>query len=133
MRAINRGNYQLLIGENSMELFDYFGVEELHGLTRQVAEIYPDTPESAYIWGMSNIAPKANKLPYVFFNKKRLKGNYTDVTGFLHEYLHLARLLYKDINDTNEEEVVSWIETQINWMIENGVVGIFEQSSTRYM
>jgi len=138
MRAINRGNYQLLIGDNSIELFEYFKTEELHGLSRGVAEVYPDTPDNAYIYGMANYHPKDINLtkelkPYVFFNKKRLNGTYKDVTGMMHEYLHLGRLLFNEITDVNEEQVVQFIENEINWIVENGVIGIFEQPSTKYM
>jgi len=134
MRAIRRNGYQLLIGENSTELFNYFGVNELHGLSKSKSEQYTDTPESAYIRGMSNLSPKnPNGLPYVFFNKKRLNGTYRDVTNLMHEYLHLSRILFKDINDDNEEEIVQFIEDEVNWIIDNGVIGIFEQPSTKYM
>ena len=138
MQKYDRGSYQLLIGDNSVELFDYFRVDELHGLTREAAEVFPDSDDSAYIYGMANYHPLDKNLsmlykPYLFLNKMRLNGTYRDVTSLLHEYMHLGRLLAKEITDNNEESVVTWIEKEINWVIDNGVVGIFQQPSTHRM
>lgn len=138
IQKYDRGSYQLLIGDKSIDLFDYFRVNELHGLTREAAEVFPDSDGSAYIYGMANYHPLDKNLtltykPYLFLNKMRLNGTYKDVTGMLHEYLHIAKLLAKQITDSNEETVVSWIEKEMNWVIDNGVVGIMEQSSTHYM
>ena len=132
MRAIRRNGYQLLIGENSTELFNYFGVNELHGLSKSKSEQYTDTPESAYIYGMVNVSPKANRLPYLFLNKRRMGGTYKDILGMNHEYLHLARLLFNGITDENEEEAVTFIEEEISFIVENGIIGIFQQPSTTY-
>ena len=84
---------------------------------------------------MANYHPMDKNLtmvypPYLFVNRKRLKGTYNDVTGLLHEYLHLSRLLVGEITDYNEENVVSWIETEMNWIIESGVVGILQQPAS---
>jgi hypothetical protein len=139
IQKYDRGSYQLLIGDKSIDLFDYFRVDELHGLTREAAEVFPDSDDSAYIYGMCNYHPLDKNLsmlykPYLFLNKMRLNGTYKDVTGMMHEYLHLAKILAKsDITDSQEESMVSWIEKEINWVIENGVVGIMEQPSTHYM
>lgn len=138
IQKIDRGSYQLLIGDKSIDLFNYFKVDELHGLTREVCELYPDSDGSAYIYGMCNYNPlDKNRTfaykPYLFLNKIRFNGTYKDLTGMMHEYMHLGRLLAKEITDNNEESVVSWIEKEMNWVIDNGVIGIFEQASTHYM
>ena len=138
MEIINRKSYTLLIGNSSVELFDYFNTNELHGLTREVAEIYPDTDDNAYIYGMVNYHPLDKNQtflfkPYLFLNRKRLNGTYADIIGLNHEYLHMARLLSGGINDNNEEEIVSWIEKEIAWIVDNGVVGILQQPSSHLM
>ena len=133
MRAIKRNGYQLLIGENSLELFDYFKTEQLHGLSRIEAEKYTDTPEDAYIYGMVNFATKPDRLPYLFLNKRRMGGTYKDIIGMNHEYLHLARLLFNGITDENEEEAVTFIEEEISFIVDNGIIGVFQQPSTTYM
>ena len=46
-------DFLLIIGKSS-DIFDYFGVEELHGLKR--SECY-DTPDDAYIAGLCNQFP----------------------------------------------------------------------------
>jgi hypothetical protein len=138
MDIYNRQSYKLLIGKDSVEIFDYFRVKELHGLTRSEAVAYNETAADAYIFGLANYHPLDKNLslvfkPFIFINKARLNGTYEDVLGLMHEYLHMAQILSKGINDSNEEGVVTWIENEIKWIIDSGIVGIFEQSSTHYM
>jgi hypothetical protein len=137
-KVIQRGSYTLLIGNNSIDLFDYFMVDELHGLNRTEANAFTDTKDSAYIAGMANYHPLDKNLtmlfkPFLFLNKKRLNGTYTDVTLLLHEYMHLGRILGNGIDDSNEEGIVTWIEKEINFLINEGIVGIFQQPATRMM
>jgi hypothetical protein len=139
MQIINRNSYTLLIGDNSLELFDFFRSSEIHGLKKADAEAFTDTPESCFIAGMANYHPLDKNLtmlykPFIFINKRRLNGTYKDVLMLMHEYLHMAKILVGGgITDAQEEGVTTWIEKEINWIIESGTVGIFEQGSTHYV
>jgi hypothetical protein len=138
MEKINRKSYTLLVGNSSVELFDYFMTDELHGLTREVAELYPDENDSAYIAGMANYHPMDKNLsllfkPYVFINRRRLNGTYEDILTLNHELLHMARLLAGGINDNNEEAIVTWIEKEIKYIVDNGIIGILQQPSSYLM
>jgi hypothetical protein len=79
-------DYLLIIGKSS-DVFDYFGVEELHGLKR--SECY-DTPESAYIAGLCNQFPDDPEKQFLFINKIRIGRSYKDVLLIMHEAMHLS-------------------------------------------
>lgn len=106
--------FQLLIGEKSVDLFNYFKVNKLHGLSKKAAEEYPETKDDAYIWGMANYSPYEDDLPYLFLNKTRFKNDYTDVTAIMHETMHLSLLLNDWDIENKEEKIVSQAETMAN-------------------
>ena len=106
--------FQLIVGEKSVDLFYWFGVDDLHRLTKKEAEEYPETKDDAYIWGLANYSPSKDDLPFIFLNKSRLKGDYTDVTGIMHETMHLSLLLEDWDIENKEEEIVSQAETMAN-------------------
>jgi len=112
-------NYVFLISDKSVHLFDYYKVDDLHGLKRKDCLEYSETKDDAYIAGMSNLAPDGTK-PYVFINKSRLKGDYRDATLIMHEMMHLSLLRNTwNIDDDEEEEIITWAETETNWLMEN--------------
>jgi hypothetical protein len=45
----------------------------------------------------------------------------------------MARLLAGGINDNNEEAIVTWIEREITFIIDNGIIGILQQPSSYLM
>lgn len=121
MVIVNRPGYVLLLGDDSVSLFDYFGVEELHGLEKSVALKYNDTEDDAYIAGMSNYHPYDKSLskspkPYVFINKKRLKNDYRDVTLLMHELTHQG-ILQHNYDMELEELFISWAENEVNYIM----------------
>lgn len=130
MKIIHRPSYTFLLGDDSVELFDYFNVEELHGLTREVAELYGDTNDDAYIAGMSNFHPYDRALtkspkPYTFINRKRLKNDFRDVTLLMHELMHQAILQYGwDLS--REEEIISWAEAEANYLLKHSIIPTYQ-------
>jgi hypothetical protein len=79
-------DYLLVIGKSS-DIFDYFGVEELHGLKR--SECY-DTPDDAYIAGLCNQFPDDPSKQFLFINEIRIGRSYKDVLLIMHEAMHLS-------------------------------------------
>jgi hypothetical protein len=79
-------DYLLVVGKSS-DIFDYFGVEELHGLKR--SECY-DTPDSAYIAGLCNQFPDDPTKQFLFINEVRIGRSYKDVLLIMHEAMHLS-------------------------------------------
>ena len=79
-------DYLLVIGKSS-DIFDYFKVEELHGLKR--SECY-DTPDDAYIAGLCNQFPDDPSKQFLFINEIRIGRSYKDVLLIMHEAMHLS-------------------------------------------
>ena len=108
-------DYLLIIG-TSGELFDYFGVDEMHGLKKM--DCY-DTPTDAYIAGLCNIFPDdLDKEPsqqrhFLFINRVRIGRSYLDVLLIMHESMHLSLAVHGanlEVGDL-EEKVITYAES----------------------
>ena len=110
--------FLLILGEKSTNLFDYFNVEELHGLNKKDAKVYPETSKDAYIYGLANYSPTKDKFPFVFINLNRLDGTYKDALGIMHETIHISLLINNWDVENKEEEIVSNAEMYANEIIE---------------
>ena len=110
------GKYILLAGNNATEIFDYYDVEEMHGLNRkdaQAEEVDKTVGNGVYIYGWSNYDPADKKLtgkaphkPFVFLNL----GTFTryslteKATAVMHETMHISLLLNNwNIKDKEDE------------------------------
>ena len=67
--------FTLIVGEKSSDMFDYFGVEEMHGLKK--SECY-DKPGDCYIAGFCNVYPDNHSKHYLFLNSFRFNKTYLD-------------------------------------------------------
>lgn len=113
-------DFIFLIGESSIDIFDYYGVNTMHGLSRRGAIKYVDTKEDAYLAGFCNFHPKDKDLtmpphmkPFLFLNSKRFQNSFVDVTLLMHECTHLAfKLNNYDIE--REEEIITLAEELTN-------------------
>lgn len=108
-------DYLLIVGKSS-DIFDYFGVEDLHGLKR--SECY-DTPDSAYIAGLCNQFPDdstkqfPDDLPkqFLFINEVRIGRSYKDVLLIMHEAMHLSLEVHGlNLEGDTEEEAITYAE-----------------------
>jgi hypothetical protein len=112
-------DFELILGENSVALFDFLKTEEVAGLYRADALKKVDSTTSAFIAGLTNIFQHRK---FVFLNLKRVRP---DHSVLVHETVHMARTLmtikynpnvdlYKDpyilIDDSNEEEFAETVE-----------------------
>ena len=101
-------DFLLIIGKSS-DIFDYFGVEELHGLKK--SECF-DNPEDAYIAGLCNQFPDDPSKQFLFINEIRIGRSYKDVLLIMHETMHLSL----EVNGHNledgdkEEETITYAE-----------------------
>lgn len=123
------GKYILLAGDNAVEIFDYYKVEEMHGLNKkdaQAEEIDKTKGNGVYIYGWSNYDPADKKLtakapmkPFVFINLGTFsRYSLTEkATAVMHETMHMSLLL----NDWNikdkEEEIIGEAEDEANKII----------------
>jgi len=79
-------DFTFILG-NSVDLFDYFNVDELHGLHR--SQCY-DYAHDAYIAGLCNVYPKDHSKLFIFINRTRLGNGYKDALLIMHEAMHLS-------------------------------------------
>lgn len=103
--------YTLIIGKKSEDVFNFFGVEELHGLRKEDCF---DNKENAYIAGLCNVYPDDHNKLFLFLNSYRLGNGYKDVLLIMHESMHIsleihgADLTYKGVDV--EEIAITWAE-----------------------
>ena len=130
MKKIDMGKYIVLFGDNATEIFDYYKVDEMHGLNRkdaQAEEVDKTVGNGVYIYGWTNYDPADEKLtakepykPFIFINLGTFKRySLTEkATAIMHETMHMSILLNNWKIDDKEEEVISFAEEQANKIIE---------------
>lgn len=130
MKKIDMGKYIVLFGDNATEVFDYYKVDEMHGLNRkdaQAEEVDKTVGNGVYIYGLTNYDPADKKLtakepykPFIFINLGTFKRySLTEkATAIMHETMHMAILLNNWKIVDKEEEVISFAEEQANKIIE---------------
>lgn len=124
------GEYILLVGDNAVEIFDYYKVDEMHGLNKsdaQAEEIDKTKGNGVYIYGWTNYDPADKKLtgkkpylPFLFLNLSTFKKySLTEkATAVMHETMHMSLLLNNWKITDKEEEVISYAEDEANKIIE---------------
>jgi hypothetical protein len=103
---VDRGKYDLLLSYDPCDIFNYYNVDEMHGLNLYDCVNHNNTNQSAYIAGWCNLIPNSEKH-YVFINLSRCN---TDIETFgliMHELMHLSFDLH-----TDEEELITWAEIE---------------------
>ncbi len=130
MKKIDMGDYILLAGNNATEIFDYYNVQEMHGLNRsdaQAEEVDKTKGNGVYIYGFTNYDPADKKLtakaptkPFLFINLGTFKKySITEkATAVMHETMHMSILLNNWKITDKEEEVISYAEEQANKIID---------------
>lgn len=118
MDIIYYAQFVLLIGNSAVDLFDYYGVQEMHGVSKTQC-IERIAEGGTYIDGFANYNPKDTALtkellPFVFINRQALHGDYRDVTLINHEMVHMSLLLHDWNVETDEEQIVTWAEVYTN-------------------
>jgi hypothetical protein len=100
--------FTFILGKSS-DVFDFFGVEEMHGLKK--SECY-DRPDNSYIAGLCNVYPNDHSKIFLFINEVRLGNDYKDVLLIMHETMHLSLQLHGyNLEDGDlEEKVITWSE-----------------------
>lgn len=92
--------YTLILSENSDDVFNYYIVDEMHGLKR-----------GDEIHGWCNISPKDGK-PYVFINLSNCKDDILTTALVYHEMMHLSSYKFDGCWDSHEEEMISFAENE---------------------
>lgn len=130
MKKIDMGDYILLTGKDATEIFDYYDVDEMHGLNRndaQAEEVDKTVGNGVYIYGWTNYDPADKKLtakapykPFLFLNMGTFKKySLTEAaTAVMHETMHMSLLLNNWNIKDKEEEAISYAEEQANKIID---------------
>jgi len=115
--TIFRGSYILLLSYNPCDVFNYFDVEEMHGLNATDCAAHENTTENSYIAGWSNFVPKDSgeytkgDKRYVFINLSRCNDDISTIGLIMHELMHHSFFLH-DYNSEREEEIITWAEEE---------------------
>ena len=130
MKKIDMGKYILLFGEDATAPFDYYKVDEMHGLNRkdaQAEEVDKTVGNGVYIYGWCNYDPADKKLtakaphkPFLFINLGTFKKySITEkATAVMHETMHMSILLNNWKITDKEEEAIGFAEDEANKIIE---------------
>jgi hypothetical protein len=110
MTSIHNSSYLLLLSENPCDLFTYFNVDELHGLTLSECQAYNNSIFDSYIFGMSNFIPNSDKR-FVYINLSRCSNDIETMGLLFHEMMHHSLWLY-DYDLNKEEEIITWAENE---------------------
>ncbi len=109
---IHRKKYDLIVGDNSTHIFKTFYVDELCGLSYKEAKQYNETNEDVYIAGLCNYH---NNRLFVFINRARFNGTYTDTSLVFHEMMHCSFAIHDSSH--SEEQKITWAENETNWLM----------------
>jgi hypothetical protein len=109
-------DYCILIGTDALSIFDYYNVDEMHGLSREGA-VKRIAEGGTYIDGWVNLGP--GDKPYLFLNQAAFLYNYKDITLVMHEYCHMALLLNDYDIESKEEQIITFAENSTNLFFEN--------------
>ena len=124
MITITRNDYDLLLSTDPCEIFNYYGVTEMHGLNLDDCMKHPNTSESSYISGWCNYMPMPGKYfklsdrCFVFINLNRCNSELDLSCNLFHELMHLSGRLFNDCWDSHEEEMISYAEKETREVFE---------------
>jgi len=123
------GKYILLIGNDATEVFKYYNVTEMHGLSvkdAQAEEVDKTKGNGVYIYGLTNYDPRDKKFtakapykPFLFLNAGTFNkySSSEQITAIMHETMHMSILLNNWNIKDKEEEVVGSAEEEANRII----------------
>ena len=119
MVTINRNNYTLLLSYNPCEIFEYYNIEEMHGLNLYDCKKHINNTKQSYISGWCNYHPQdtklekpIDKLPFVFINLSRCTDVIVTTTNVFHEMMHLSGIMYNSNWNNQEEEMITYAEIE---------------------
>jgi len=125
MYIIEKLTYTLLLSFNPCNLFDYYDVEELHGLYKIECLQHANTSASAYIAGLSNFVPKENgeylddDKRFIYINLTRCTDDLSTITLIMHETMHHSMWLHNYDVENQEEEIITWAEEEAKVIYNN--------------
>lgn len=114
MKSIDQHNYVFLYSDKSIDLFNYFNVDHLHGLKRSDCIKHVDSFDDCFIAGLCNLIPYTTDKYFVYVNTLKTKNKFQFITLMMHEMMHLSFRL----NDQQcEEQLIEFAENETNKLI----------------
>ena len=116
MLKINRKHYDLLLSIYPCDIFEHYGVDEMHGLNLNDCKAHANTTESSYICGLANHIPHAGEYHvsdrmFVFINLNRCNSHLDLICNLYHELMHWAINHYNE-DLSFEEEMITIAEQE---------------------
>ena len=116
MIKINRKHYDLLLSIYPCDIFEHYGVDEMHGLNLKDCKAHANTTESSYICGLANHIPHAGEYHvsdrmFVFINLNRCNSHLDLICNLYHELMHWAINHYNE-DLSFEEEMITIAEQE---------------------
>lgn len=124
MKTFNFDTYKLCLSHNPCDLFYFFDVNYLHGLSFHACQEHTNNSNESYIAGMCNEIPRSwlwknndkqvyNRFTprYVFINLTRCNTELETITLIYHELLHQSFHIH-DYDMDKEEEIIGWAEDE---------------------
>lgn len=102
--------YTLILSNDPCDIFKYYNVTELHGLTIKDCESYKNTETDAYIAGFCNISPEGK--PFIFINLSRCTDDVHTFALIFHEAMHLSGILFDGDWKNKEEDMITKAEKE---------------------
>jgi hypothetical protein len=109
--------YRVLLSYNPCEIFEYFDVEELHGLSLSECLNSSNSIHSAYIAGWCNRSPTDGK-PFVFINLSRCTDDIHTTGLVMHELMHLQFELSEGDYSLKEEFMITSAEKETYMLVD---------------
>jgi hypothetical protein len=129
IKHFDMGKYILVVGKDATDIFKYYKVKEMHGLSlkdAQAEEIDKTVGNGVYMYGLTNYDPADKKLtakspykPFVFLNMGTFKkySSSEKATAIMHETMHMSILLSNWNIKDKEEESIGFAEEEANKII----------------
>ena len=110
-KVIEYDEFQLIIGENAVSIFEHFDVWIMHGLSKQDA-VKRIAEGGTYIEGLCNEHPTdPNAKPFIFLNLNSCNVPcYKLMALIMHECMHMSDHIYNGCWDSDEENMITWAE-----------------------
>jgi hypothetical protein len=118
MYVIEMSLYTLILSYNPCDIFTYYNVEKMHGLSASECHVHENNESQAYIAGWCNYAPKESgeyvdgDRVFVFINLSRCTDDVHTMGLIMHEMMHLSFLVNGSDVEEDEEEIITWAEEQ---------------------
>lgn len=107
LKKINFCGFILLLSDDVRDVFRYYNVTQMHGLSHEAATKRINEGGS-YCDGWANLAPHKGMKPFIFLNTKTMREKTLQETALLigHETTHLCLMLFEIENGENYEMTI---------------------------